>query len=134
LAGFTNEICYVDIGSKALAQMQTPIAGGMMSQHPLGFGKWLQALAYALSKPREVAIVGDPDSADTQVLISVVRDGYQPFQVVAAGAPSLEGAQVPLLQSRGLVDGRAAAYACRAFACQQPATDPEALRAQLGQG
>ena len=134
LAGFTNETCYVDIGRKVLTQMQIPAAGGMMSQHPLGFGQWPQAPAYALSKPREVGIVGDPDSADTQVLISVVRDGYQPFQVVAAGAPSLEGAQVPLLQSRGLVDGHVAAYVCRAFACKAPITVAEELRAQLGRG
>ena len=82
LAGFTNDLRYVDIAHQALAQMQP-----MMSQYPLGFGQWLQALAYALSKPREIAIVGDPDSADTQALLSVVRDGYRPFQVVALGAP-----------------------------------------------
>jgi uncharacterized protein YyaL (SSP411 family) len=51
LAGFTNELRYVDIAHQALAQMQP-----MMSQYPLGFGQWLQALAYALSKPREIAI------------------------------------------------------------------------------
>jgi hypothetical protein len=31
----------------------------MMAQYPLGFGQWLQALAYALSKPREIAIIGE---------------------------------------------------------------------------
>jgi uncharacterized protein YyaL (SSP411 family) len=82
LAGFTNELRYVDIAHRALAQMQP-----MMSQHPLGFGQWLQALAYTLSKPREIAIVGDPDSADTKALLSAVRDRYLPFQVVALGAP-----------------------------------------------
>jgi uncharacterized protein YyaL (SSP411 family) len=61
LAGFTNESRYVDVAHQALAQMQP-----MMSQYPVGFGQWLQALAYALSKPREIAVVGDPDSADTQ--------------------------------------------------------------------
>jgi uncharacterized protein YyaL (SSP411 family) len=126
LAGFTNELRTVDIAHQALAQMQP-----MMSQYPLGFGQWLQALSYALSKPREIAIIGDPDSADTQALLSVVRDGFRPFQVVALGAPGPRGAKVPLLQDRGLVDGRPAAYVCRAFACQSPVTDVEGLRAQL---
>jgi uncharacterized protein YyaL (SSP411 family) len=126
LAGFTNELRYVDIAHQALAQMQS-----MMAQYPLGFGQWLQALAYALSKPREIAIVGDPDSADTRDLLSVVRDGYRPFQVVALGAPSQEGAQVPLLRDRGLVDGLAAAYVCSGFVCLAPATELEGLRAQL---
>jgi uncharacterized protein len=126
LAGLTNELRYVDIAHQALALMQP-----MMSQYPLGFSQWLQALAYALSKPREIAIVGEPDFVDTQALLSVVRDGYWPFQVVALGAPGVFPPAVPLLQDRGLVDGHAAAYVCRDFACQAPVTEPEALRAQL---
>jgi uncharacterized protein YyaL (SSP411 family) len=89
---------------RTLAQMQP-----MMAQYPLGFGQWLQALAYALSKPRAIAIVGDPDSADTQALLGVVHSGYRPFQVVAWGAPSAQSPAVPLLEDRGLVNGQAAA-------------------------
>ena len=103
----------------------------MISQYPLGFGQWLQALAYALSKPREIAIVGDPNSADTQALLNVVRDGYRPFQVVALGAQDTQSSVIPLLRDRGLVNGRAAAYVCRDFACQAPAADPDGLRALL---
>jgi uncharacterized protein YyaL (SSP411 family) len=132
LAGFTNDLRYVDIAHQTLAQMQTPTGGGMMSQYPLGFGQWLQGLSYALSQPQEIAIVGDPDSTHTQALLHVVRDGYRPFQVVALGAPDPEGAQVPLLQNRGLVDGQAAAYICRSFACQAPITTPQALEQLLG--
>jgi uncharacterized protein YyaL (SSP411 family) len=126
LAGFTNDLRYVDIAHQALAQMQP-----MMAQYPLGFGQWLQALSYALSKPREIAIVGDPHSADTEALLSVVRDGYRPFQVVALGAPEAQPPTVPLLQDRGLVDGQAAAYVCQTFTCQAPITEPERLRAPL---
>ena len=151
LAGFTNGLRYVDIAHQALVQMQP-----MMSQYPLGFGQWLQALSYALSKPREIAIVGDPQAADTQALLNVVREGYGPFQVVALGSPhgqrpgrdDMQLAQarqlpsnadvpvgriaaVPLLLDRGLVDGRAAAYVCRDFACQAPVKEPDMLQAQL---
>jgi uncharacterized protein YyaL (SSP411 family) len=126
LAGFTNELRYVDIAHQALAQMQHT-----MAQYPLGFGQWLQALAHALSKPREIAIVGDPESVDTQALLGVVHDGYRPFQVVAVGTPSPGGAEVPLLQDRGLVDGRAAAYVCRNLTCQAPVTDLAVLQSLL---
>jgi uncharacterized protein YyaL (SSP411 family) len=126
LAGFTNDLRYVDIAHKALTQMQP-----MLAQYPLGFGQWLQALAHALSKPREIAIVGEPDSADTQALLSVVREDYRPFQVVAMRAPYAQHAVVPLLQERSLVEGQAAAYVCRAFTCQAPVTTPEALELLL---
>jgi uncharacterized protein YyaL (SSP411 family) len=132
LAGFTNDLRYVDIAHQALVQMQP-----MMSQYPLGFGQWLQALSYALSQPQEIAIVGEPHSADTQALLNVVRGGYRPFQVVALGGPSAHPSDVPLLRNRGLVEGqgehaRPAAYVCRAFACQAPVTSPLALEQLLG--
>ena len=44
-------------------------------------------MSYALSKPREIPVVDDPDSADSQALLNVVRNGYHPFQVVALGSP-----------------------------------------------
>jgi uncharacterized protein YyaL (SSP411 family) len=69
LAGFTNDLRYVDIAHQALAQIQP-----MMTKYPLGFGQWLQALSYTLAQPREIAIIGDPKVADTQVLLSVIRD------------------------------------------------------------
>ncbi|MGC9335472.1 MAG: hypothetical protein ACP5JJ_15075 [Anaerolineae bacterium] len=118
----------LDAALQALAQMQP-----MMSQHPLGFSQWLQALAYSLSTPREIAIVGDPEAADTQALLSVVRGGYRPFEVVALGAPEPDKATVPLLQDRGLVDGRSAAYVCRHSACQAPVTTAQALEGLLGE-
>jgi uncharacterized protein YyaL (SSP411 family) len=126
LAGFTNDMRYVDIAREALAQVQP-----MMGQYPLGFGQWLQALSYALSEPREIAIVGDPGAPDTQALLNVVRDRYRPFQVVALGAPGPQGAQGPLMEDRGLVGGRAAAYVCRDLVCQAPVTEPAELQAQL---
>jgi uncharacterized protein YyaL (SSP411 family) len=137
LAGFTNDLRYVDIAHQALAQMQS-----MIAQYPLGFGQWLQALAYPLSKPREIAIIGDTDSDEAQVLLSVVRDGYQPFQVVALGLPDRRNtadvvgriATVPLLQGRVLVDGQATAYVCRDFAFQAPVTDSGVLQSLLETG
>jgi uncharacterized protein YyaL (SSP411 family) len=126
LGSFTNDLRYVDIAHQALAQMQP-----MMAQYPLGFGQWLQALSYTLSQPGEIAIIGDPGSADTQALLRVVRDGCRPFQVVALGAPDAQRLAVPLLEDRGLVNGRAAAYVCRDFTCRAPVTEPEGLREQL---
>ncbi len=126
LAGFTNKLRYVAFVHQALAQMQP-----MMAQYPLGFGQWLQALAYALSKPQEIAIVGDPDCTHTQALLNVVRDGYRPFQVVALGALDAQSPSIPLLQDRGQLDGQATAYVCRDFACQAPITMPLELEELL---
>jgi hypothetical protein len=74
--------------------------------------------------PREIAIIIDAKPADTQALLLIARDGYHPFQVIALGAPNERVRSVPLLRDRGLVDGQAAAYVCRDFACQAPIMEP----------
>ena len=53
LTGFTNDVRYADLAHQALAQTQP-----MIAQYPLGYGQWLLALAYMLSKPREIANCG----------------------------------------------------------------------------
>lgn len=122
LAGLAGDPSYVDLVHRALARMQP-----LLARYPLGFGQQLQALSYTLAKPKEVAIVGDPKAADSQALLSVVRNSYRPFQVVALGAPGIRPPAVPLLQDRGLVNGQAAAYVCCDFTCQAPVTEPQAL-------
>lgn len=100
---------------------------------PVSAGLWpvLKAAAYAVSKPRDIAIVGDPDSADTQVLLNVVHTGYRSFHVMAPRSLDTQTPVVPLLQDRGLVDVQAAAYVCRAFICRAPVTDPVVLQSLL---
>jgi len=101
-----------------------PIAG----RHPLAFGHALQAFAFYLAPVREVAIVGSGPAADA--LAAVVRTGFSPRVVLAGGA----GDGIALLQDRGTVDGRPAAYVCEHFSCQAPVTEPAALAAALGAG
>jgi uncharacterized protein YyaL (SSP411 family) len=100
----------------------------MMARYPLGFAQWLQALSFALAHPAEVAIMGDPQAPDTQALLSVAFSGYQPFRVVASGAPRSQDPAVPLLGDRSLAEGRPAAYVCRDSTCQPPVTQPGQLR------
>ncbi|NIP68447.1 MAG: thioredoxin domain-containing protein, partial [Planctomycetales bacterium] len=76
-----------------------------MAKYPLGFAQWLTALDYALSHPCEIAIVGDPEAADTRALLDVCTTGYCPHQIVAVGAPDAETSAVPLLQDRNQIEG-----------------------------
>jgi len=99
-----------------------PIAG----RHPLAFGHALQAFAFYLAPVREVAIVGSGPDADA--LAAIVRTGFSPRVVLAGG----DGDGIALLQDRGTVDGRPAAYVCEHFTCQAPVTEPAALIAALG--
>ena len=107
---------------------------GLLARAPTGFGHALGVADFALSRVREVAIVGDPSAADTAALLGEVRGRFRPNQVVALAGPGDGQAAeaVPLLADRPAVDGRATAYVCEHFACQRPVTEPAALAAQLG--
>jgi uncharacterized protein YyaL (SSP411 family) len=98
-------------------------------RHPTAFGHLLQAVALWLAPAREVAIVGD-EASGAGPLARAVRSRFLPDTVLAGGVPS-QAPEVPLLDGRGLVDGRAAAYVCERFACQAPVTGTEALVALL---
>ena len=97
-----------------------------MGQQPSGFGRMLGALNTFLSPSQEVAIVGDPASVGTQQLLEVVRRHYLPTTVLALKHPEQEN-PLPLLESRGLVDAKPAAYVCENYACKLPVTEPDAL-------
>jgi uncharacterized protein len=91
----------------------------LLPRAPSAFGHALNALDLHFSPPREIAIVGPPDS-------EVARAALAPFDpnAVVAFGPSDE---VPLLAGKDLVEGRPAVYVCEAFACQAPVTEARAL-------
>jgi uncharacterized protein YyaL (SSP411 family) len=93
---------------------------------PLAFGWVLSALDLHFSPPRELAIVGPPNS-------EVARAALAPFQpgTVAAVGPA-DG--VPLLEGKDLVDGKPAVYVCEHFACKAPVTDPATLDVNVSSG
>ncbi|MFJ9827564.1 thioredoxin domain-containing protein [Streptomyces sp. NPDC101160] len=91
---------------------------------------WGLAVAEALRDgPKEIAVVGAPDDEAFRALWRTALRSGAPGAVLAAGLP--DGEEFPLLRDRPLVDGRAAAYVCRHFVCDAPATDPELLALRL---
>ncbi|MBB4634194.1 thioredoxin domain-containing protein [Longimicrobium terrae] len=121
---------YADVGRRVLESMAQA-----MARMPSGFGHLLGALDFHLAVPTEVAFVGAPEAEDTRALLAVVHRAYLPNVVTALRRP--DDAEdvadaVPLLAGRTAREGRATAYVCERFACQQPVTDPAALAEQLG--
>jgi uncharacterized protein YyaL (SSP411 family) len=105
-----------------------------MTRVPVGFGHLLCALDFHLATPREVAIVGAPGE-ETDALVRTVSRAYLPNTVLAFARPEAAGEAaeiIPLLQDRAAIGGRATAYVCERFACQQPVHDAAALAEQLG--
>jgi uncharacterized protein YyaL (SSP411 family) len=95
------------------------LLGESLGRGPTEFAWSLNALDLYLSTPKEIAIVGPPESEIARAALAP----FEPNAVVAFGPA--EG--VPLLEGKGLVGGRPAVYVCERFACQAPVTEPAEL-------
>jgi uncharacterized protein YyaL (SSP411 family) len=123
LAALTGEHRY-----EAAAVSQLALLHEIAPRYPGAFGHLLQALDFHTRPTREVAIVGP--AAERAALVGVVRSALR-GDVVLTGGDGGDAHGIALLEGRVPLDGHAAAYVCEHFACQQPVTDPDALRELL---
>jgi uncharacterized protein YyaL (SSP411 family) len=107
----------------ALSRISEP-----MARHPLAFGHALTAADMMVNGAVEVALSGSPGSSDFKALSAALASRFVPSVIVAGGADSTG---VALLDNRPLRDGRATAYVCRNYACDEPVNDADALGRQL---
>jgi hypothetical protein len=124
LAALTGDAAHEDRAAAMLRALQPALVNA-----PGGFGHVLGALDLALARTKEVAISGDPASADARRLAEVVWSRYLPNRVLAVGRS--DGTRVPLLRDRPQRDGDATAYVCERFVCSAPVTDADALAGLL---
>ena len=97
-----------------------------MEGMPSGSGQLLCELAFVLSTPKEIAIVGEKGDAKTEAMLGALHDTYQPNKIIAL-SESADGQTLPLLAGKPQVDNTATAYVCENYVCQAPTTDVEAF-------
>ncbi len=99
-----------------------------MRRWPTAFGRLLSVADRLEADPVEVVIVGESGDPLTRALAGAALRPFHRNRTVVGSAPGWAPAGVPLLEGRGTVDGRAAAWVCRGSTCLPPVMDPEALR------
>ena len=93
-----------------------------MQGMPSGSGQLLCELAFLLSTPKEIAIVGPKGDAKTEAMLTALHGMYQPNKILALREPA-DDATLPLLANKPQIDNTATAYICENYACQAPTTD-----------
>ncbi|PYQ24265.1 MAG: hypothetical protein DMF81_06030, partial [Acidobacteria bacterium] len=97
--------------------------GKAIARQPRSFAKSLAVVDFLLEGPVELAFVGRRGEPGFEALRREVGRRYLPNRIVAHHDPSAGPPSLPLLQGKTLVDGRAALYVCRDYACQRPVTE-----------
>jgi uncharacterized protein YyaL (SSP411 family) len=100
------------------------------TRFPTAFGHLLGCADMEINGAIEVALVGDSKIAGFRALERVVGEQYVP-SLVLAGGTAASSSRIKLLEDRPLVDGEPTAYVCRAYTCERPVTEPDALSDQL---
>jgi uncharacterized protein YyaL (SSP411 family) len=85
-----------------------------IARAPSAFGHALCALDLYFAAPREIAVIGRPQTDVARRELA----GFDPNAVIAFGPTD----EVPLLEGKDFVDGHPAVYICENFACQAPVT------------
>jgi uncharacterized protein YyaL (SSP411 family) len=122
-AAFTGSGRHREAAERALGTVRA------LAERAPRFAGWsLAAGELMLDGPAEVVVVTEAGERDPLARVARATPGAVSLVV----RPDRADPTVPLLEGRGLVDGRAAAYVCRNLVCQRPVTTVEELRAALG--
>lgn len=115
-----------------LAEQTLKSFAGDAAFSPGNFTFYLSALLFALGSTREIVLVGnDLREEGFQRLLQAARKQFLPDAVLifrpAGGGDGEIETLAPHIKGHVTVDGRAAAYVCKDYACLAPVTEPDKL-------
>jgi uncharacterized protein len=99
-----------------------------LDQQPSAFGRMLCAADRMIGEAIDT-VIADGDGADA-LRAAAIRP-FVPDLVLSSMGPGDAHAEWPLYAGKTAREGRATAYACRGYACDEPTTDPERLAEQV---
>ncbi len=109
-----------------------------LMQVPSALPAMVSAAIFAASPPLHIVIAGEPNADDTRALLRVLHSAFIPYKTVVladGGAAHAElSRRAGWIAEMKPINGKAAAYVCRNFACRQPVTSAEELEKALLEG
>jgi len=103
-------------------------------QNPAAHTQLMIAIDFAIGPSQEIVVVATPDAPDTLRMLQTIRSVFVPNKVLIL-VPTEDDPEIAkfseFTRHQKALQGKATAYICRNFVCEQPTTDPEKLRGQL---
>jgi len=116
---------------------ETALRAGVpvIRRSPSAYPQLLVAVDFALAKPMQIVIAGDPAAAATGDLLRQVHRRYLPNRVLlfadAGAGQAWLGKKMAFIRDMQPLNGRPVAYVCENFVCELPTADAEALAGLL---
>jgi uncharacterized protein YyaL (SSP411 family) len=119
-----------DVDARRRATYVLETLAPAIARYPSAFGHALGVADMLINGAVELAIIGDVSSEEFVAMRHAVATRYVPSLVIAGGAPRTDE-PIALLAGRDARGGSAAAYVCRGYTCDEPATSADMLARQL---
>jgi uncharacterized protein len=101
------------------------------ARQPSMFGRMLAAADRALGEPVDAVVTGDAAGDAALVLRRAAAAPYAPDLVIAPLEPGSDLEDLPLFAGKAARDGKATAYVCRGYACDEPTHEAARVRQQV---
>ena len=102
-----------------------------VNQFPSGYTQFLVAVDFGIGPSYEVVIVGKSEGEDTREMLEALRSRFIPNKVTVFRPTEIESPRIDELAEYAKyqvsLDGKATAYVCMNFACQQPTTEVDKM-------
>ncbi len=121
---------YDDARYRGIGEAIINTNASLIAKYASGFGYLLGVADMQVNGATEIALVGKTGSHDFRALERVLGDRYVPSAVLAGSDGSGES-KLALLKDRTTTKGKATAYVCRGYVCDEPVTHAEELAEKL---
>ncbi|MBN1515619.1 thioredoxin domain-containing protein [Candidatus Sumerlaeota bacterium] len=132
LARITGKSEYEEHAEKLIAAF-----GAMANRAPSAVAQFMIAFDFLQGPSCEVVIAGNPQAADTQAMLRALRAEFIPNKIVILRPPTKDTPAIvkfaPYTEHKTPKDGKATAYVCQNYSCQNPTNDPEQMLKFLNQ-
>ncbi len=95
-----------------------------LKQLPAFSTEMLTALNFRLGPTQEIVIAGNADAADTKQMLKLIRNKFLPNAVVLFHEQDNTDSDIyrtiPFIKNQAAIDGKATAYVCENYVCNQP--------------
>ena len=121
LSKITGSTQWVDLADKALKAFTKQARNS-----PTGFSHMLTGFMFDLKDPKELVIVADGKTPETQDLIQQIRENYSPNKVVLfkdMSDPDPLAEIASWTKAHSMMDGKPTFYVCENFSCKRPTTN-----------
>ena len=103
---------------------------------PSAFTQMMAAVSFGIGPTYEVVIVGNTEADDTKAMLKALRTEFVPNKVIlfvpTDKDPSAIFQMAPFTSRMTSIEGKATAYVCQDYTCQQPTTKIESMLQSIG--